>query len=100
MPVLATFTGIRGLTPWLAVASNSLNPVFTIGPDYLEYRVLKKRRVPLSHIRSVRLMTTIGTVNLHFTFKTGPFTFTVNVGNKDRALALLEQLKPRIGGEQ
>lgn len=97
VPIVASFTGIKGMTPWLAIASNSLNPVLNIGPDYLEYRVLRTRRVPLSHIQSVRLMTAIGTANLHFTFKSGPFTFAANLGDQDRARLLLDQLKPRLG---
>lgn len=98
--VLATFTGIKGISPWLAVASNSLNPVFVIGPDYLEYRVLKRRRVPLAHIQSVRTLTAFRTVNLHFTFKSGPFTFTANVGNQDSACDIPSRLDPALVEQQ
>ncbi|WP_242912314.1 MULTISPECIES: hypothetical protein [Brevundimonas] len=98
--VLATFTGIKGISPWLAVASNSLNPVLVIGPDYLEYRVLKRRRVPLAQIQSVRTLAAFRTVNLHFTFKSGPFTFTANVGNQDSARDILSRLDPALVEQQ
>lgn len=96
IPVLATFTGLRGLSPRLAVATNSLAPYLTIAPDGLEYRVIGKRVAPFNTIESVEVRRGPGTVNLCFVFTTGPFTLSANVGDDASALQALGRLPPSI----
>ena len=94
IPVKATFTGIRGVTPWYAIATNSMNSFLRIGPDGISYKVLKASQARFEDIEAIRVMTALKTVNLHFRFKTGPWTFTANVGNlqtAQRAIALLPE---------
>lgn len=96
IPVFATFTGLRGAGPWLALATNSLNPRLAIGPRGLEYKVLGQRTVPFDKIRSVDVQTGLGTVNLCFVFIDGPFTFAANLGNETDAKNALGHLPQSI----
>ncbi|MGJ7546045.1 hypothetical protein [Variovorax sp. LT1R16] len=89
--VLATFTGLRGL-PWIAFASNSLNPVFCIESQQLVFRVIRQHQRPFADIREVDVRTGYGTFNLIFSFRDTPLTFAANVETAARgaeALALL-----------
>jgi len=98
IPVFATFTGLSVGLPWLAIATNSLNPRLAIGAQGLEYRVTGLRTAPFDTIRSVDVITGPGTVNLCFTFTQGPFTFAANVGDEAsaaQALRLLPRSIPR-----
>lgn len=96
---VATFTGLRGL-PWVALASNSLNPVFRIEPRQLVFRVLRLHQRPHGDIREVDVREAYGTFNLIFAFHDSPLTFVANVGSAARgaqALALLPDSVPRSG---
>ncbi|MFM9923197.1 hypothetical protein VLK31_09425 [Variovorax sp. H27-G14] len=93
---LATFTGLRGL-PWVALANNSLNPVFRIESGQLAYRVIRAQQRPFTDIREVDVREAYGTFNLIFAFRDTPLTFAVNVGTAARgaqALALLPSSVP------
>ncbi|PLC07456.1 hypothetical protein CY658_10920 [Variovorax sp. RO1] len=99
IPVVATFTGLRGL-PWVALATNSLNPVFRIESGQLVYRVLRQRQRPFADIRQVDVREAHGTFNLIFEFHDARRTFLANVGTKARgtqALSLLPQSVPLSG---
>lgn len=96
IPVSATFMGLRGVSPWLAVATNSLNPKLAIAPDRLEYRVIGKQSAPFSTIQCVEVRRGPGTVNLCFVFTSGLFTFSANVGDDASALQALSRLPPSI----
>jgi len=88
---LATFTGLRGL-PWVALASNSLNPVFCITSQHLIFRVIRRRRRAYADIAEVDVREARGTFNLIFLFRDTPLTFAANVETAARgahALALL-----------
>jgi len=89
-PVIAAFTGLKGWPALIALASNSRNPRLILRPGSLEYRVTALRRVAFEDIESVRLVTAPRTTNLLFTFRTGPFTLSANVGEEDVALRLIE----------
>ena len=89
VPVLATFTGVSGLPVLVAVASNSLNPRLVIQPGAIDYRVTAARSVAMDDIASVRIQTAPATVNLVFTFASGPFTLAANVGDVAVAQAVL-----------
>jgi len=96
VPVVATFTGLRGL-PWIALATNSLNPVFRIESEQLVYRVLRQHQRPFADIRLVDVREAYGTFNLIFEFHDARRTFAANVGTAARgaqALALLPQSVP------
>lgn len=97
--VLATFTGLRGL-PWIAFASNSLNPVFSIDSQQLVFRVIRQHQRPFADIREVDVRTGYGTFNLIFSFRDTPLTFAANVETAARgaeALALLPNGVPLSG---
>ncbi|RZL18540.1 MAG: hypothetical protein EOP64_11775, partial [Sphingomonas sp.] len=42
IPVLATFSGVRGLPWWYAVATNNAKPSLVITPDGLDFRVVRR----------------------------------------------------------
>ncbi|TLG90311.1 hypothetical protein FEM54_18245 [Pseudomonas edaphica] len=90
-PVLSTFTGLRGI-PWIAVATNSLNPVFRLDDQKLIYRVIRQRQRLLSDILQVDTQSAYGTFNLVFEFANSPFTFIVNLGNPLRVTYVLSIL--------
>lgn len=96
IPAMATFTGLRGL-PWVALATNSLNPVFRIESEQLVYRVLRQRQRPFADIRQVDVREAYGTFNLIFEFRDTRRTFAANVGTAARgaqALSLLPKSVP------
>lgn len=93
---LATFTGLRGL-PWVALASNSLNPVFRIESGQLTYRVIRARQRSFTDISEVDVRNAYGTFNLIFAFRDTPLTFAADVETAARgaqALALLPSSVP------
>lgn len=92
IPVLATFTGLRPLSPWIALAVNSLNPHLRIGPAGIDLRVLRRRLAPHEAVESVEVRTAPGTVNLCLTFRDSPFTFAANVGDEATAREALRRL--------
>lgn len=93
---MATITGLRGL-PWVALASNRLNPVFRIEPQQLVFRVLRPHQRPHGDICEVDVREAYGTFNLVFACRDSPLTFVANVGTAARgaqALALLPNSVP------
>lgn len=99
IPAVATFTGLRGM-PWIALATNSLNPVFRIESEQLVYRVLRQRQRPFAEIRQVDVREAYGTFNLIFEFHDTRRTFVANVGTAARgaqALSLLPESVPLSG---
>ncbi|MBB1602251.1 hypothetical protein A9977_19620 [Variovorax sp. UMC13] len=93
--VLATFIGWRGL-PWVALASNSLNPVFRLESGQLVFRVLRLRQRPHAEVREVDVRSTHGTFNLIFTFRDARLTFVGNVGTAARGAAALARLPASV----
>ncbi len=97
VPVLATFTGIRGLPWWYAVATNNASPLFVLEPDGLAFRVIRQQRRRFAAIRCVDVRQAAGTVNIDVTFRDSIFTFAANVGSVALAaqvIALLPQDVP------
>ncbi|MEZ2300048.1 hypothetical protein [Variovorax sp. RCC_210] len=88
---LATFTGLRGL-PWIALATNSLNPVCRIEGDQLVFRVIRPRQRPCTDIREVAVREAYGTFNLIFSFRHTPLTFVANMGTAARGAEVLASL--------
>ena len=91
VPVLATFTGFTFL-PWVAIASNNLNPYLAIHPDRIEYRTLRRRVRPVSDIADVDVKLARRTVNLVFRFHGSSTTFIANVGQQALAAQVLAML--------
>ena len=89
--VLATFTGLRGL-PWVALASNSLNPVFSIESQQLVFRVIRRQRRTYADLLEVDVREAYGTFNLIFSFRGTPLTFVANVGTAVLGAHALAQL--------
>lgn len=96
IPVIATFLGLRWLSPWIALAANSLNPSLSLGPGGMEYRVLRRRYVSYAAVESVEVRTALGTMNLNFVFRDTAVTFTANVGDKAAARTALRRLPPYV----
>lgn len=92
-PALATFTGLRGV-PWVALATNSLNPVFRLDGEHLIYRVIRQQQRLLSEVSQVDTRSAYGTFNLVFEFSNSPFTFIVNLGSALRVGYVLSMLPP------
>ncbi|CAM2825995.1 MULTISPECIES: hypothetical protein [Pseudomonas] len=93
--VLATFIGLRRL-PWVALASNSLNPVFRLEGQQVIYRVLRQKQRPLGDVSRVDMRSAYGTFNLVFEFADSPFTLIVNLGSASRMAYVLSLLPPGI----
>ncbi|SUD32513.1 Uncharacterised protein [Pseudomonas fluorescens] len=95
IPVLATFIGLRRV-PWVALATNSLNPVFRLDGQQMIYRVLRQKQRLLRDVSRVDMRTAYGTFNLIFEFADSPFTFIVNLGSASRMAYVLSLLPPGI----
>lgn len=95
IPVLATFTGLRRV-PWVAVASNSLNPMFRLDGQQLFYRVFRQRQRVFHDILQVDTRSAYGTFNLIFEFIDSPFTFIVNLGSASRVAYVLSLLPSSV----
>lgn len=80
IPVLVTFTGLRGLPWWYAIATNNAKPLLVIEPDGIRFRVVRQQRRLLSDIACLDVRQGPGTINLEFAFYGSLFTFAANVG--------------------
>lgn len=92
VPVIAAFSGVRGLPWWFAVASNNANPTLVILPSGVRYRVIRLNERPFSAIERVDVRTAWKTVNIEIRFRGAALTLAANVGTTDlarQALALL-----------
>jgi hypothetical protein len=97
IPVLATFTGVRGLPWWYAIASNNAKPLLVIEPGGIRFRVVGERERRYGEIECVDVRQGRGTVNLNFTFHESLLNFTANLGAVPLAahvLSLLPQSVP------
>ena len=89
IPVKATFAGLRGLSQWVAVASNNASPYLIVGQSGIEYRVIKQHKRPFVDIEQVDVRTAWRTVNIEILFRGAALTFAANVGTEDAARAAL-----------
>lgn len=96
IPVIAAFTGIRGLPWWFAVASNNAAPTLIILPSGLRYRVIKTHERPFSDIELIDVRTAWATVNVEMRFRGEALTLMANVGTKKLARTTLELLPETI----
>jgi hypothetical protein len=96
IPVLVTFTGIRGLPWWYGIAMNNARPLFAIEPNGIRFRVVRQQRRSFDEIACVDLRQGPGTVNLDFTFHGSVFTFAANVGTVALAAHIIALLPPSV----
>ncbi len=96
VPVLATFTGIRGLPWWYAIATNNASPLFVLEPNGIRLRVIRRQRRSFSAIRCVDVRQATGTVNIDVTFHDSIFTFAANVGSVALAVQVIALLPPDV----
>ena len=96
IPLLASFTGLKGLSPWIAIASNNLNPLLRFGPRGIHYKVIRQRAAGYASIASVEVQTGPGTVNLCFVFNDSALTFSANVGDEASAGEALRRLPKSV----
>lgn len=91
VPIAAGFSGWSGM-PWLASATNSINPRLILHADRIECRVLRTRIKPYAAVAQVDYRQTIGTTNVVLVFTDSVVTFMGNTRSKDvarRAIAYL-----------
>lgn len=89
IPAVATFCGIKGLAAPIAIATNSASPLFIVGDEGIEYRVIRRHRRSFTQIELVDVRTAWKTVNIEVQFRGEPLTLAVNVGTELSAQAAL-----------
>jgi hypothetical protein len=94
IPVLATFTGVRGLPWWYGVATNNARPLLVIERDDMRVRVVRTVRRRFDEIACVDVRQAVGTVNLEVAFQGSLLTFSANLGAVPHAAHVL-RLLPR-----
>jgi len=93
IPLVAAFSGLRW-PPWIALASNNLNPSLVMAPHGVTCRVLMRRTRAWHEVERVDVRIFGATVNLDFVFRGSAVTFTANVGSvvlAARVLALVPE---------
>lgn len=96
IPVLATFTGVRGLPWWYGIASNNAKPLLVIEPDGIRFRVIRQTVRRYDEIEVVDVRQATGTVNLDITFSGSLLTFAANLGAVPLAAHVLSLLPPSV----
>lgn len=96
IPVLVTFTGVRGLPWWYGIAMNNAWPLLAIEPDGIRFRVVRQQRRSFDKIACVDVRQGSGTVNLDFRFYGSLFTFAANVGTVALAAHVIAFLPPSV----
>ena len=89
IPVLATFSGVRGLPWWYAVATNNAKPSLVITPTGIDFRVVRRDRRSWKDIEGIDVRQAPGTVNLDVTFRGALLTFSANLGSVPLAAHVL-----------
>jgi hypothetical protein len=95
VPVLATFTGQRGLSSRLSKSHNNLNPSLILYEDRLECRVIMKKAILLAEIEKVDIRDTFATRNLEVYIKGKEDLFSANLYKRKNLAQVLRFLKNR-----
>ena len=95
VPVLATFTGQRGLPRQLTKSHNNLNPSLILFEDRLECRVILQKAILLAEIENVDIWDTFATRNLQVYIKGKEDLFSANLFNRRNLAQVLSFLKNR-----
>lgn len=96
IPVLVTFTGVRGMPWWYAVAMNNAKPLLAVDAGGMCFRVVFRQRRSFDEVACVDVRQAPGTVNLDFTFHGSLFTFAANVGTTALAAHVIAMLPPGV----
>lgn len=96
IPVLVTFTGVRGLPWWYGIAMNNAAPLLVIERDGIRFRVIRRQYRAFAEIACVDVRQNWRTVNLDFTFHGSIFTFAANVGTVALAAHVIASLPPGV----
>lgn len=96
IPVLASFSGIRGLPWWYAVATNNAKPLLVVSPAGLDFRVVRRQQRSWNEIECVDVRQAPGTVNFDVTFRGGLLTFGANLGTVPLAAHVLSLIPASV----
>ena len=96
IPVLATFSGVRGLPWWYAVATNNAKPSLVITPTSIDFRVVRRDRRSWEEIERIDVRQAPGTVNLDVTFRGALLTFSANLGSVPLAAHVLSLIPASV----
>jgi len=95
VPLVAAFSGLRW-PPWIALATNSLNPLLVVTPRGLTSRVLVRRTRGWHEVERADVRIFGATVNLDFLFLDSAVTFTANVGSVVLAAQVLALIPDHV----
>ncbi|MET0338509.1 MAG: hypothetical protein ABW063_12210 [Caulobacter sp.] len=96
VPVIAAFTGVRGLPWWFAVAVNNANPTLAITPSAVRVKVIRTTEHAMADVELVDVRTAWKTVNLHIRFKGQALTYAANLGSRSLARDALTLLPSHV----
>ena len=96
IPVLVTYSGVRGLPWWYAVAMNNAKPLLVVEPDGIRFRVVRTRHRRFADIACVDVRQGPGTVNLDLAFHGSVLTFAANVGTVALAAQVVASMPPGV----
>lgn len=96
IPVLATFSGVRGLPWWYAVATNNAKPSLVVTLGGLDFRVVRSHRRSWDEIERIDVCQAPGTVNLDVTFRDALLTFSANLGAVSLAAHVLSLIPASV----
>lgn len=96
IPVLATFTGVRGLPWWYGIATNNATPLLVVERDGLRLRVVRTQLRRYGEIACVDVRLAVGTVDLEVAFHDTLLTFSANLGALPLAAHVLRMLPASV----
>lgn len=96
IPVTATFAGVRGLPSQIAIASNNARPLFAVGPEGIEYRVIRKSKRSFADIERIDVRKSWRTVNIEFLFRGEMLILIVNAGTDPVARTILQSIPDSV----
>lgn len=79
VPVVAAFTGLKGLPRQVSGSDNNIKPDPTLFEDRIECRVLSNGSIPLRDLESVDIRDTFATRNLNIYVRGRGDVFTANL---------------------
>jgi hypothetical protein len=95
VPVLATFTGVKGTPRQAHISHNNLNPFLVLHEDRIECRVLMKDEIPLARIEKIDIWDTVWTRNLQVYTRGRPEIFSANLLSRRNLAQVLGFLAAR-----
>ena len=96
IPVLATFSGVRGLPWWHPVAMNNAKPALVVAADGIGFRVICRQQRPWDEIERIDINQAPETVNFDVTFRGALLTFSANLGSVPLAAYVLSLIPASV----